>query len=321
MELEEKMNLLKQNTVEMITESEIKELLSQKSIPVTYCGYEPSGELHLGHFVTMSKLLDLEKAGFKVKILLADWHAWLNKKGTWEFIHETCETWKKAINQFGFKDIEIVLGSTFQRTPEYIDDVMKLSLKTTLNRSLRSMQEVARDIDNATVSQMIYPLMQIVDIKYLNVDVAEAGIEQRKIHMLAREIIQDIDYKKPMFVHTPLINSLAGPGKKMSSSEENSMISVRDHEKSLRKKLNKAYCPEGVIENNPVLEIAKLVVFPRLKTFEVKRPDKFGGNIEFESYKELEKAFAEKKIHPMDLKNTIAEKLDEIFEPVRKAFE
>ncbi len=320
MDLEEKLALIKRNTVELIEEKELTEILQTKSNPVTYCGYEPSGEMHLGHFVTLTKLVDLEKAGFKVKVLLADWHAWLNKKGSWEQIHEIAKVWEKAFKALGLKNAEYVLGSSFQRKNEYLDDVLTLALNTTVNRSIRSMQEVARDVENATVSQMIYPLMQITDIKYLKVDVTEAGIEQRKIHMLGREIMEKINYPKPCLVHTPLINSLLGPGKKMSSSEPNSLISVRDSEQDVLKKINKAYCPEGITENNPVLEITKLIIFPRIKSFEVSRPEKFGGNVSFENFTELEKAFAEKKLHPMDLKNTVSKYLLEILEPVRKAF-
>lgn len=320
MDIDEKLALLKKNAVELVTEAEIRQILEKKKKPVCYCGYEPSGELHIGHLVTLTKLLDFEKAGFRVKILLADWHAWLNKKGTEEQILKTAKMYEKAAKKLGFKDAEFILGSSFQKTPEYFDDVLKLSLHTTLNRGLRAMQEVARDIEHATISQVMYPIMQIADIKHLQVDVAQSGIEQRKIHMLAREIMGQIDYKVPSFVHTPLINSLTKPGTKMSSSEPNSMISVRDSASDVEAKIKRAFCEEGIVENNPVLEIAKLIIFPHTKKFDVKRPEKFGGNVSFASYEELEKAFAEKKLHPMDLKNAAGSYLVDILEPIRKAF-
>ena len=65
---EEKLELIKRNCEEIINEDQLKELINKKN-PVTYCGYETSGEIHLGHLVTITKLLDLEKAGFKVKVL------------------------------------------------------------------------------------------------------------------------------------------------------------------------------------------------------------------------------------------------------------
>ena len=318
--IEERMALIKRNSAEIVTEEELLQLLQGKKKPVVYCGYEPSGELHLGHLVTLLKLLDMEKAGFQVKILLADWHAWLNKKGDWKTIHESAKLYEKACRKIGFKNAKFFLGSKFQRKQNYIDDVFMLALHTTINRGLRSMQEVARDVENATISQTLYPLMQIADIKYLGVDVAEAGLEQRKIHMLGRETLELIKYKKPAFVHTPLINSLQGPGQKMSSSVPESFISVRDSAEEIKNKINKAFCPEGIIENNPVLEITKLVVFPKITLLEINRPEKFGGAVSFGSYEALEKAFANRELHPMDLKNAVSEKLAEILEPIRREF-
>jgi tyrosyl-tRNA synthetase len=214
---------------------------------------------------------------------------------------------------------EFVYGSKIQRNMDYMDDIMKISVKTTINRALRSMQEVARDIEHAHVSQVIYPFMQIEDIKALKVDVASSGIEQRKIHMLAREVLPGLGYKAPVLVHTPLIPSLQS-GEKMSSSKPETLISVRDKPEDIKHKIKKAYCPEGEIKDNSILSIAKLIVFPRIKEFKVKRPAKFGGNVSFKSYDELERAFAAKKLHPMDLKSTLSEYLIKILEPVRKVF-
>jgi len=272
--------------------------------------------------VSLTKLLDLQKAGFKVKVLFADWHTYLNQKGDWNFIKEEVEKWKKGIVASGLDSVEFVLGSEMERNLDYIDDVFRLATKNTLNRGLRSMQTVARDINNAKISQVIYPLMQIVDFKYLKVDGALGGIEQRKIHMLALEILKDIDYKTPFIIHHELIPSLKGPNAgKMSSSDKFSMISIMDEEKEIQKKLNKAHCPEGVVEDNPVLAIVKLVIFPRYDKFLIERSEKFGGNLEFESYADLEKAFSSKDLHPMDLKNTCSKYLNEICGEIRKRFD
>ena len=320
MDLEQKLALVEADTVEVILREELVSLLSSKKKPVVYCGYEPSGAVHLGHFVTINKLLAMQKAGFKVKILLADWHAFLNKKGDWDFIKKMSTTWKGVLKKLGLKDAEFVLGSSFQMKSQYFEDVLRLSSHTTVNRGTRSMQEVARNLDNAYVSQIIYPLMQIADVKRLKVDACQAGIEQRKIYMLARETIETIGYKKPVLVHTPLVGSLTGTGK-MSSSDPNSFISVVDSADEIKKKMTDAFCTMGVIEANPVLEIAKLIIFPRFKSIELKRDKKFGGNMEFSSFAELEKEFAGRSVHPMDLKATISDYLAEMFSAAKKALE
>ena len=313
----DKLELIRRNTEEIINEKDIPELLKKKK-PVTYCGYETSGPIHLGHLVTITKLLDLQKAGFHVKVLFADWHTYLNQKGDWDFIHKQVEVSKNGFKAAGL-DAEYILGSSFQRKTEYIDDVFTLATKITLNRGLRSMQQVARDLENAKISQVIYPLMQIVDIKHLGIDLVQAGIEQRKIHALGIEVFPLIDYKSPVFVHTPLISSLKGPGK-MSSSDPSSLISINDSDEEISSKIKKAHCPEGIAKDNSVLQIAQLIIFPRFDNIEIKRNEKFGRNLTLSDYKELEILFLKKEIHPLDLKNMVAEYLIKVITPIRKQF-
>lgn len=319
--VKEKIELIKRNTVEIVNEEIIKEMLEKGEKPVIYCGYETSGDIHLGHLVSMTKLLDLEKAGFIVKVLFADWHTHLNQKGDWGFINSQLEKWEKGFVASGLGKTKFVKGTKIQRNLDYIDDVFSLACKNTLNRGLRSMQTVARDIEHAKISQVIYPLMQIVDFKYLKVDGALGGIEQRKIHMLALESLKEINYKTPFLVHHELIPSLQGPEKgKMSSSDEKSMISIKDNDEEIKKKLKKAYCLEGETKDNPVLSIIKLIIFPRYEKIKIERSEKFGGNLEFSDYESLEKTYGEKKIHPLDLKNTCAKYLDEVCGEIRRNF-
>lgn len=317
MDTQDRMNLILRNTEEVVTEEELGKILGKKE-PVVYCGYEPNGPMHLGHFVTITKLMDFAKAGFKVKVLLADLHAFLNRKGTEEDIRREVENWRKTIKAIGL-DAEVVLGSDFQFKPEYQMDVMRLAQESTINRGLRSMQEIARDVDNATISQLWYPLMQVVDIKYLGADVAEGGLEQRKVHMIGRDM-KDVLKHPFVAVHTPLITSLKGPGEKMSKSIPGSGISVTDTADVIKSTIKAAYCPEKTKEENPILQISRLIIFPRIESFKIERPEKFGGNAEFKSYAELEGAYVDGKIHPLDLKNAVTNYLEKIIAPIRESW-
>jgi tyrosyl-tRNA synthetase len=319
MDAEEKLEIIKKNTAEIVTEDELFSLLKGKKKPTVYCGYEPSGPMHLGHFVTITKLMDFAKAGFNVIVLLADIHALLNRKGDEEKVAKDVESWKKTLKAIGL-NAEVVLGSSFEFKKEYISEVMRMAQEITINRGLRSMQEVARDIENATVSQLWYPLMQIEDIKALGCDVAYGGLEQRKIHMLGRELSGVINHKF-VVVHTPLITSLKGPGQKMSKSIPGSGISVTDNDGEINKSVNGAYCPEKSAEDNPILQITRLIIFPRIKSFEIERPPKFGGNVSFEKYEDLEETYVAGKLHPMDLKAAVSRELIKIITPIRKNFE
>ena len=181
------------------------------------------------------------------------------------------------------------------------------------------MQEIARDVKNATISQLWYPLMQAVDIKHLKVDVALGGMEQRKVHMVAKDMAKIMDYDFIAF-HTPLITSLKGPGEKMSKSIKGSGISVVDSEDEIKKTIKGAYCPEKEVNDNPILQIAQFVIFPSVKAFVVKRDKKFGGDLKFKLYEELENVYVSGKLHPLDLKNAVAEHLEEIIAHIRKNF-
>ena len=301
------------NTVEVVTEDDLRTLLAQPQKKV-YAGYEPSGEIHLGHLVTVNKLVDLQAAGFEVTILLADLHAFLNRKGTMEKVHELADYNRRCFEGLGLKNVTYVLGSDLQLNRDYELLVLQLSQQITLNRATRSMDEVGRQMDHPTVSQMVYPIMQMADIAMLGVDAAVGGIDQRKIHMLAREHLINFGYRAPVCIHTPILNGL--DGKKMSSSQGN-YISVADTEEEIRKKCQKAFCPPEIPEN-PVLQIFRFHIFPRLSEIILKRPEKFGGDRIFTDYQELESSYSLGEIHPLDLKKSCGDSLVEIFEPVRE---
>ncbi|WP_297982242.1 tyrosine--tRNA ligase [uncultured Methanobrevibacter sp.] len=314
MNIEEKIELIQEGTLEIIEVDELKEKL-EKENPIAYTGYEPSGKIHLGHAVTIMKLKQLQKLGFKIKILLADYHAFLNGKGTVEEIAETAEYNKKCFQGLGLADdTEYIYGSTFQTESDYTNDVYQLATITTLKRAKRSMDQVSRHDDNPKVASVVYPLMQTADMAALEVDIALGGMEQRKIQMLARESLPRIGKEAPVCIHTPLIHGLDGDAK-MSSSKGN-YIAVDDEPEVISEKIRKSYCPQGELEDNPILEIADHFVFTNQDTLLIERPEKFGGNLEL-TKDELYKLFGEGNLHPMDLKNAITAYLIDFLKPVR----
>ena len=320
MDIEERLQLIKRNAEEIVTNEELRELLETSDKPTAYVGYEPSGEIHLGHMMTVQKLIDLQQAGFNIIVLLADIHAYLNEKGSFEEIAKIAEYNRKVFIALGLDEskAKFVLGSEYQLDRDYVLDVLRLARITTLNRARRSMDEVSRRKEDPMVSQMIYPLMQALDIAHLGVDLAVGGMDQRKIHMLARENLPKLGYKAPVCLHTPIIVGL--DGEKMSSSKGN-YISVRDPPDVVEKKIRKAYCPAGVVEDNPILDIARYHIFPRFGKLKVERDEKFGGDVEYESFEELANDFKSGKLHPLDLKIAVAKYLNKLLVDARKRLE
>lgn len=328
MNIEQKLELVTRNTTEIITPSELKELLEKREHPTMYIGTSVTGRPHIGYLVWGTKVADFMKAGFKAKILLADVHGSLDNC-PWDLLEKRYEYYQLVIRGMlkscgaDLNNVEFVKGSSFQLSEKYMFDVLKLSSFTTVHDATKAASDVVKMGDNPKLSGLIYPLLQALDEEYLKVDVQYGGLDQRKILVYARENLPKLGYKSRVEVMTPLIPGLS-PGGKMSSSDPNSKIDLIESTADIKSKLNKAFCPEKVIEANGVMAFIKYVVMvhkmDKKETFDIVRPEKFGGNISFSTYNELEKYYIEGKLHPMDLKNALALEIDKLLAPVREEF-
>jgi len=318
--------LIERNVEEVVTEDEMRDLAADPEGKRVYVGYEPSGVLHLGHLLTATKLMDLQELGMEVVVLLADVHAYLNGKGTFEEIRDTAEQMQAQFLAYGLDadKTEFVYGSEYQLDEDYVLDLHQLALATSLNRARRAMAEIQSG-ETVKVSHVIYPLMQALDIEYLDLDAAVGGIDQRKVHMLHREELPSIGYEARPCIHTPIIADLSTGVGKMSSSE-GVTISMEDSTEEIEEKVNGAFCPptrdpepdeDGNERYNPVLELFQYHVFPRFEAVTVERPDEYGGDVTYGSYEELATDLEAGELHPADAKATLAAYLDELIEPGR----
>ncbi|MEM2932692.1 MAG: tyrosine--tRNA ligase [Candidatus Pacearchaeota archaeon] len=320
--VEKRFELIRRNLIEVIEPGELMQLLEEKKRPVIYHGFEPSSKaIHIGYLIGLQKHLDFIEAGLKLIILFADLHAWLNEKGSWEEIARMKEEYKKNFLAFGIpkNKVKFVTGTSFQLKKDYWLDVMKLALRVRMQRAKRSMTIIGREEDDPHVAQFLYPLMQVTDIKHLAVDIAFGDLAQRKVHMIAREELEAIGYKKPICLHHAEMAGLTQEGK-MSSSKPETTIFVTDSPEKIQKKILEAYCEPAKVENNPILQIVEYIIFGRigLKEFKVEREAKFGGDIVYKSYKELKEDYEKALLHPLDLKKNVARELIAILEPIRK---
>jgi tyrosyl-tRNA synthetase len=308
----EKFDLIKRNTAEIIGEDELmKKLESGKELSV-YIGTAPTGIPHIGYFSWAIKLRDLLNAGFKVKILLADIHASMDNT-PWKVLEHRYNFYAKIIPPMmqamgaPLEKLEFVKGSSYQLSKEYILDLFKLTSNASSRDCHKAASEVVKMGDSPKLSGYIYPLMQALDEEYLKVDMQIGGVDQRKIFVLAREQLPKIGYEKRIELMLPFIPGLVG--KKMSASVEASKISLMDTPETVQKKVKSADFVAGDPNNGTMAfleKIAFVLLQDKNEKLIIKRPEKFGGNLEFESYKELEKAVTEQSIHPLDVKNSVA---------------
>ena len=325
MDIKNRLELIKRNTEEIVTLEELEKLLKRKKKPVVYLGTAITGRPHIAYFLWIHKLADFLKAGFKVKLLLADLHGALDNT-PWDVLDARYNYYKKLMPLMfksvgaDVKNFEIVKGSDFQLKKEYISDVLKMSTFTTVRDCNKAASEVVKFGDNPKLSGLIYPIMQSLDEVYLKVDVQYGGLDQRKILMFARENLPKMGYERRVEIMTPMIPGLEGG--KMSSSVESSKIDLLDDEKTVNEKIKRAYCKEGEVEGNGVLAFLENVVIvikqDSNKKFIVERDEKFGGNLEFERYEDLEKMYANKELHPLDLKNALAKEVNNLLSIIRK---
>ncbi len=339
MDIESRLELVKEApTEEIVTENEMRSLLETKARPVHYIGFEISGMPHIGHILVAGKKInDFDKAGIKTQVWLADWHTMANNKlgGDWDKILKISQFYKKLFNIY-CPNTKVVLGSDlYKGNDDFWKLVMRMASKTTMARATRTLIIQGRsEKDVLHVSQYLYPIMQAADIHALGADIPHSGIDQRRVHMLAKELFREMGLGSVVPVHHHLLASLSEPPKvaesaekeeivaamKMSKSKAGSAIPVLASDDEVKATLKNAWCPDGVVENNPVLELCKYVIFPIDKELFVERPEKFGGDIEFASYDELENTFREKKLHPMDLKNSVAAAISGMLDPIRRSF-
>ncbi|VVB79316.1 Tyrosine--tRNA ligase [uncultured archaeon] len=321
---EERLNLIKRNLQEIIGEEELKEKINSGKEFSVYWGTMPTGSISIAYFFPMMKVADFLKAGIKVKILLADLHAALDSV-PWEILEKRFKYYERMITLIlesigvDTKKLEFVKGSELQLQPKYFEDTLKLSTMTTINDAKHSAAEVVKLGDNPKMSGIIYPLMQALDEVYLDVDAQFGGVDQRKIMVYAREYLPKLGYKPRIEMMNPMIRGLVGV--KMSSSMPNTKIDTLEEESEVIKKINKAECVEGDPENG-IMALLKFLIFVMKKdkgeTFTIERPEKFGGNKVYSSYEEVEKDFLEKKLHPMDLKNSVAKEINKLLSHIRE---
>lgn len=312
--------LLEKLASEIVTREELEELVHAvgRRKPRAYIGFEPSGNVHIGHLPLLSALRALQQLGFQIILLLADLHAFLNEKGTFEHIREIAAYNQRCFAASGLgEETKFILGSSFQLEESYMLEVLRLATITTENRARRSMDELSRSKEDRKVSQAIYPLMQTIDIAHLDIDVAVGGIDQRKIHMLAREHLPKLGFRAPVCVHTPLLIGL--DGEKMSSSRGN-FIAVDEPAESVERKLMAAFCPPEIADGNPIAQIYRHTIFPNVPggRVTIERSARYGGNVEYASYQAFELEYLKGALHPSDVKLNAVRYLNEILEPIRQ---
>jgi len=344
MTIDERMNLIEDVGEEITKKDELKKLLESGEELIAYDGFEPSGQIHIAQGILRAiNVNKMTKSGIKFKMWVADWHAYANNKmgGDLEKIKIVgkyfIEVWKAC--GMNMDMVEFHWASDMAKNPDYWKLVLQVGKSNALKRFVRTAEMMGRNesLDNLTGAHIIYSCMQVADIFMLGAKVTQLGMDQRKVNMLAREVGPQLGFWKPVVISHHMLMGLTPPAKtdadlnngdkisrvialKMSKSNPNSAIFMTDSTEDIKRKIGKAWAPEGVVKENPVLEYCKYILFESFDEIIIKRPEQFGGDKSYKTYEELEKDYATKALHPLDLKNTVIKRLDELLMPVRRHF-
>ena len=180
---------------------------------------------------------------------------------------------------------------------------------------------------------------------------SDDGYMQRKIFTFAELYLPRLGYAKRAHLMNAMVPGLAGG--KMSSSDPDSKIDFLDPPDAVRRKIKKAFCEEGNVEDNGVLAFVEAVLIPiselRLEraaekinldsdgeeqqkpfategaptgtVISVSRDEKYGGPMHFSTYAALREAFEKREVHPKDLKGVVADAIVSLLAPIRRRFE
>jgi len=355
--VEKKIGLITRNTEEVLTIEDLRHLITSGTKLRHYIGFEISGMVHLGTgLMSMGKIADFLAAGVECQVFLADWHSYINDKlgGDWQIIKKVAQSYFQealiaSLKCFGVRggQVKFILASDLYQNSIHWQNLMEVSKHTTLSRVKRSLDIAGREAgESVDFAKLIYPPLQVADIFTLRVNLAHAGMDQRKAHVIARKVAKQLKISPlkdgqrkviaPVAIHHPLLYGLQKPpvwpitkltrkmkiSLKMSKSDPDSCIFVHDSPEIIRQKIQKAFCPPKETSYNPIINWVKYLIFWEKNEGELKvnRPAKFGGTKVYRCIDTLIHDYQEGQLHPLDLKNAVAEWLIAKLEPARKHF-
>ena len=294
--VDEKIKLVKEVGEEIVKDEELRNLFERNEMPICYDGFEPSGRMHIAQGLLRAINVNrLTKAGCVFVFWIADWFAQMNNKmgGDIEKIHIVgryfVEIWRAA--GMDLKNVKFLWCSDEinKNSNDYWQSVINVARANNIDRIKRCCQIMGRkEGDALQASQIMYPCMQCTDIFFLKANITSLGMDQRKVNMLAREYSDDVKIThKPIIVSHHMLKSLVKGVEKMSKSIPDSAIFMEDSAKEVERKIKKAYCPEKDVDDNPIFDYIKYLIFPRYEKFELKRKEEFGGDKTYNTYEEM----------------------------------
>ncbi|KAI1822728.1 tyrosyl-tRNA synthetase [Xylaria intraflava] len=326
----ERLALMKVNLAEFLNPEIIESIVNEGRNPRIYWGTATTGRPHCGYLVPGVKIAQMLAAGCEMVILLADIHGFLdNLKAPIELVEHRAKYYRFAITALlqacgvSTDKVQFVLGSSYQKSPEYIMDVYKMCSLTSEHDAKKAGAEIVKQSANSPLSGLLYPILQVLDEQYLNVDAQFGGLDQRKLFTAAKEWLPKIGYRERAHLMNQMIPGLHGG--KMSSSDENSKIDLLDPPDVVTKKIKKAEAAPRVTEGNGLLAYVEHVFLPVAglrgkEEFIVARERDGLEPLVYTTIAQMRSDYENDILTPQLLKGAVTKALNDILGPVQEAF-
>ncbi|KAH6613741.1 hypothetical protein B0J18DRAFT_447277 [Chaetomium sp. MPI-SDFR-AT-0129] len=327
---DQRLALINENLAEVLNEEIIKKILDEGRHPKIYWGTATTGRPHCGYFVPAIKIAQFLAAGCDVTILLADIHGFLdNLKAPLELVMHRAEFYRHIITTMlqavgvSTEKLRVVLGSSYQKSPEYVMDVYKMASLISEHDAKKAGAEIVKQTDNAPLSGLLYPILQVLDEQYLDCDAQFGGMDQRKLFTAAKDWLPKIGYRERAHLLNAMVPGLHGG--KMSSSDPDSKIDLLDSPETVAKKIKKAHAAPQVVEENGLIAFIEYVLLPaaRLRGNGEFRVERERDGLETLVYKDADKIREDYKndvLTPQLLKPAVTRDLNLLLAPIQEAF-
>lgn len=299
MKAKDQLELIKRNTVEIISDDELlkkleKSVTTKKPLNIKL-GLDPSApDLHLGHAVVLHKMREFQELGHSIIIILGDFTGMIGdptgkmearKQLTLEEVLKNAETYREQLFKILDKDkTRVVFNSTWLKELNF-SDVINLASKLTVARMMER-----EDFSNRYKKQLpiyihefFYPLMQGYDSVALEADVEFGATEQKFNLLMGRQLQREFGQESQVAIMMPILTGLDGE-QKMS--------------KSLGNYIGISEAPSDIYGKSMSIPDELMIEYYNLAT-----------DYTQEEVLKIEKGLKNGEIHPRDAKMRLARKL------------
>ncbi|MDW8303445.1 MAG: hypothetical protein RML33_01235 [Acidobacteriota bacterium] len=310
------------------TLEEIQNLSQKIEGKTSMWGISPVAPIHLGYDSLILLQKSVIKCGAKNIVLLADLHSMMSHGVSWDNIRVRGYYWEFMLREvYKLESTTYLYGSYFQTKPDYIEDLYSLISKLKV-ADLKDASPKSTKGEPLKAYQILYSIMQCLDVFHTDVDIVLAEKGQKKIYKLI-DIFGSIEFIRPWrgqrlkkditFIFISPSHDIYG--NPLIQSKSKTRISIHETPQTLKNKIRQMYAPpynqpleEGKV--NALLEFFRFSVFPWLNKGEVITIKTTGKD--YSCYKDFEEDYSQGKFHPNDAKEVLYEYLNRRLKSIRK---